>query len=408
MRKYRLLVYALLISFSGYSQISFVTGYYLNNSGKKVSGLIQNQDWNDNPESFNFKLNSGSLEQKMKIEDVIEFGFENIRFKRAEVKVDLTGDQVRDLTGQRAPVYSERRVFLKYLQDGEADLFLYRNNSVLRYFYSIKDEDPQQLIYKRYLQGGKILVNNRYKQQLITSVNCGNKSTKDIQSVSYRQSELDRYFTDYNRCQNASIIKYKTNTENGKLFVKALVGTDFTGMEVEKGLNAGGVSFDKNFFVRAGVEIEYVMPFNRNKWSLFIQPVYRSFKEEQHLTKSYDADFSVKYNSIELAIGVRHYFFLNNTTKLFLNAILSGDLPLKSEVSFENTYMNEDPYLDEFKSGTSFGIGGGVNLHNCFSLELRYNTSRDLTGLKFVDRTYNLDFVSKFNTASVIFTYTLL
>ncbi len=323
------------------------------------------------------------------------------------MQIDLSRDRVRELTAQRAPIFSEKVVFLKYIQDGKADLFMYQDNSVLRYFYRLDEDSPKQLVYKKFLQEGKIAVNNHYQQQLFNDLNCENISSANLRNVSYNRIDLERYFTKYNDCKNWSTSYYNNNT-SGKFNLKVLLGADFTGMEIDNGLNAGGESFDKEFFIRAGAELEYIMPFNRNKWSAFIQPVYRNFKAERNLTKSYNADFSISNQSLELALGLRHYLFLNTSTKLFMNALVSSDLPLNTEVSFMNTNMVEDPYLDEFKSGASFGIGIGMEIYNRLAMELRYNSSRELTGAKFVDKTYSLNFESSYNTASFILTYNLL
>ncbi|RKS44985.1 hypothetical protein BC962_2657 [Gillisia mitskevichiae] len=398
---------SLLLSSIAFSQIQYEEGYYIDNSGNKISGFIENNDWNDNPVSFNFKAAMDSEIQVKTFDGVLEFGLENIRFTKFKVQIDLSRDRVRELTSQRAPLFTQKVVFLKYIQDGKADLFIYQDNSVLRYFYRLDEDSPKQLVYKKFLQGGKIAVNNHYQQQLFNDLNCENNTSSNISNVSYNRIDLERYFTKYNNCKNWST-SYYDNNSSGKFNLKVLLGADFTGMEIDNGLNAGGESFNNEFFIRAGAELEYIMPFNRNKWSVFIQPVYRSFKAERNLTKSYNADFSISNQSIELALGLRHYLFLNTSTKLFINVLVSSDLPLKTEVSFMNTNMVEDPFLDEFKSGASFGIGVGMQIYNRLAMELRYNSSRELNGSKFVDKTYALNFESSYNTASVILTYSLL
>ncbi|WP_034889336.1 hypothetical protein [Gillisia sp. Hel_I_29] len=391
-----------------YAQVKFEKGYYIDVSGNRISGYIENQDWNDNPESFNFKINENSEPEFKTIDNILEFGVANSRFLKAKVQVDLSRNLVRELTENRSPEFTTRVVLLSYLIDGQADLFLYRKNGVLRYFFREDNNIPEQLIYKRYLISGKIAINNYFQQQLFVMLNCSNRDVADYKKISYSKSDLENYFIDYNKCSDAAISNYGKYNSSGKLNIKALVGADFTNMDIENGLNATGISLANEISIRVGAEIEYVLPFNKNKWAVFAQPVYRSFKAEKHLTKSYESDFSINSRSVELAIGVRHYFFLSSTTKLFVNAVVSADLPVNTEVAFANTFMNEDPFLDEFKSGSSFGVGAGATLFNKLAVEFRYNSSRDLNGSRFVDGTYNLDFVSSYGTASLIFTYSFL
>ncbi|WP_034924399.1 hypothetical protein [Gillisia sp. CAL575] len=407
MNKSLLSVFIFLLTTTLFSQILYEEGYYIDKSGNKVAGFIENNDWNDNPVSFNFKTAKDSEIQIKNFDGVLEFGLENLRFSKFKVQIDLSRDRVRELTSERAPLFSEKFVFLKYIQDGKADLFMYQDNSVLRYFYRLDEDSPKQLVYKKFLQGGKIAVNNHYQQQLFNDLNCENNTSSNVSNVSYNRIDLERYFTKYNNCKNWST-SYYNNNSSGKFNLKVLLGADFTGMEIDNGLNAGGESFGTEFFIRAGAELEYIMPFNRNKWSIFIQPIYRNFMAERNLTKSYNADFSISSQSLELALGLRHYIFLNTSTKLFINVLVSSDLPLKTEVSFMNTNMIKDPYLDEFKSGTSFGIGAGLEVFNRLALELRYNSSRNLKGSKYVDRIYSLNFESSYSTTSVILTYSLL
>lgn len=408
MNKIILSILALFITSVACGQIQFEEGYYITQSGEKVLGLIENKDWNDNPENFNFKQNENSEIVSLSVVNVSEFGLLNLRFLKADVEIDLSRDQVRELTSQRAPNFIKKTVFLKYLQDGVADLFFYRENSVFRYFFRLNEESPKQLVYKKFLQGDKIAVNNHYQQQLFTNLNCGNMTISEVEGISYTQTDLEKYFRNYNTCVNSSISNYNKNTSKGKLSLKLLIGSDFTKLDVERGLNADGVQFENEISLRAGLEIEYLLPFNGNKWSAFLQPAYSSFKGEKHLEKMYEADLLVDYTSVEIALGIRHYIFLNNAAKLFLNASVSKDLSIKSEVSFLNTNRAQDPFINDLKSGSSFGIGGGVNLKDKLGLELRYNTSREIYGEKEVINNYYLDWRSKISTFSVIVTYKLL
>jgi hypothetical protein len=149
---------------------------------------------------------------------------------------------------------------------------------------------------------------------------------------------------------------------------------------------------------RIGVEAEIILPFNNNKWSIIFEPTYRSYQAE----KNYDSPFTtskdrieVDYTSIELPLGLRHYFYIDKNTRIFLNAAAFFEKTLDSKIS----YISSNGTEIDISTGLNFVFGGGVKYKN-YSLEFRYETRRNiLGGYEY----YN----AKYSNISLIFGYTL-
>lgn len=122
------------------------------------------------------------------------------------------------------------------------------------------------------------------------------------------------------------------------------------------------------------------MSFNKNKWSVFIEPTYQYFNTEKtmdaHYVEGRILNKEIKYQSIELPIGAKHYFFLNDKSKIFIKVSIIMDFCFNSGLDF----VRNDGSLYrswEIKSTTgnsSFGVG--YNYNNKFGIEVQYQTVR--------------------------------
>ncbi len=150
--------------------------------------------------------------------------------------------------------------------------------------------------------------------------------------------------------------------------------------------------------------MEYILPFNKNKWSISIEPTYQRFEDKgrSKLDKVFNEELfvSVDYSSIELPISLRHYFFLNNDSKIFAN--ISYSFNVKSDVSIEferGDGIKLTPLNG--KSGNNYAFGIGYKLKDRYSLEIRYLTSKEIL------ENY-MAWDSKLQTTSFILGYTIL
>lgn len=83
---------------------------------------------------------------------------------------------------------------------------------------------------------------------------------------------------------------------------------------------------------------------------------------------------TVDYSSIEIPVGFRHYMFLNENSKLFLNLGLKVDLTIKGDLYSEPANLVD---LD-ISSQTNIVFGFGYKFKDKFSAEVRMQTNQEL------------------------------
>ncbi|MEQ9413184.1 MAG: tRNA modification GTPase, partial [Cyclobacteriaceae bacterium] len=174
---------------------------------------------------------------------------------------------------------------------------------------------------------------------------------------------------------------------------------NFFNMMVRPGLDKSSLSianrvsssrdtdFGSKSSYRMGLELEFVLPFNKNKWSLLVEPTYHSFNVTPEMKAAFFYDVSVDYTSIEIPIGIRHYFFIDAKSKVFLNWLYMIDLSMGSTIDFS---VNNN-LVDSYDIGTrgSSVFGGGYNYNNKFNIEIRYGSRDILNSYSFWNSEYS-------------------
>ncbi|WP_066218731.1 outer membrane beta-barrel protein [Formosa haliotis] len=395
MKPQLLLVLLTIITTKSFSQIVFEKGYFIDSDNQRTECLIKNMDWKNNPTDFDYKLSAESEIKKGTIQSVIEFGIHNFsKYIKRTVKMDRSSKVINNLSPNRNPVFHEETLFLKALVEGEANLYQFEDGNLVRFFYSMDNGmTVEQLIFKNYRSTGDLIKeNNRYRQQLLNNLTCKNISSKDIERLKYEKDDLVKIFVTYNQCNNVEQVNFEEKQKKDLFNLTPRIGIKSSSFSIENtSLSSRNVDFGSKIGFRIGLEAEIFLPFNKNKWAIIVEPTYQSFKSEETLENS---NVEVDYSSIELPIGIRHYFFLNNSSKLFVNASYILDIPMNSTVNYDTGSELE------IINSSSIGLGFGYTYNDTYSVELRYNTNRDL--LKDYQY-YNSDY----NTISVIFGYTI-
>ncbi|QED38888.1 autotransporter outer membrane beta-barrel domain-containing protein [Antarcticibacterium arcticum] len=397
-----LVTFCLLVFSTVHSQIKYEQGYIIDHNGNKSDVLIQNAEWKANPSFVNYKTNLNADVRKGTVNEIKEFKVGNFHYVGVKVNVDQSSHITKDLSFDRNPEFKEETLFLRKLVEGPANLFVI-DGSNIRYFYSTREKPIEQLISKRYNVNGRIARNNQFRQQLLSGLQCEGMNLSDVQHLDYRRESLINYFVQYNTCVDNSYV-FESIKREGEFNFYFKGGVQFANLTVERGLNAKGVEMS-GLGYRASVELEYVFPFNRNKWAAYFEPAYRTFSGEKKLTEVFNADLSAQYSSVELGLGVRHYFFLNEDSKLFLNLAYVYDVPVGSEVLFANTNRNMDPVLTDFNSSPSINVGVGLNFKNKYLVEARYGINQEFNGFLEVPENYYLDWRTKYSAVTLMVGY---
>lgn len=391
MKKQITLSLILLSSFLTFSQVKFEKGYFISNNGIKTECLIKNIEWNYNPSEFTYKIEGSEKSKIASISNAKEFGIYNIfKYSRFTVKIDRSKQNLQTLSYNRAPEWSEESLFLKQLVDGGAKLYQYKKSALNKFFYSIDNSNIEQLIYKVYKTNNENVAKNlTYINQLHKKVNCNNYTIEKIKKTNYNQSDLIKYFEHYNYCKNPKKQKetsFKIN--KGDFNLKLTPGVNFSSLSIsndEISQNKYNIDYGSNVTFRVGIEAEYVLPYNKNKWSLFIEPAYTYYKSkiEKEIPNGFinstsTLDTEAEIIRIEMPVGVRYYLFLNNDSKIFINTAFVLALDLDSKIKF-----NLRPDLDDIGSKVYFLGGLGYNLKNKFSIEMRYYSKDILSNYLF-------------------------
>jgi hypothetical protein len=370
MKKTALSFLLIILCVAGYPQILFEKGYFINTHGDKIECLIKNVDWKNNPARFDYKFSEESEIHAAGIQAIKEFGIENSsKYMRSVVKIDRSSEDLSELSMVKNPVFEEDTVFLKVLVEGRASLFIYEEKKLTRFFYETGDTLISPLVYKLYTTNQHdIFYNYNYRQQLFTDLKCRDLSENDFFSLGYSENELVRLFTKYNQCLDAGFTNYD---EKRRDFFNLNIrpGLSLSKLTVDSYSTYQDVDFDVEPTFRAGVEGEFILPFNKNKWSVFIEPTYQYYKSEKDLEKYH---VIVHYESIEIPIGGRYYFFLGKKSKIFVDAAYVLDF------AFNSTLNYEDIWQTELRSLGNFAFGAGYKFHDRLSLELRYQAKREV------------------------------
>lgn len=392
MRKLLILILISLWSIICYSQIKYENGYFINSDGSKITCLIKNMDWKNNPKEFSYKVMENSEELKADIKTVSEFGISNFaKYMRFSVEIDSSSEDMNHLSNNRNPEFSNKELFLKVLIEGKATLFYYEKGTFSKYFYTLDSSNAEQLIFKSYLNSeSEIKENNSFKQQLVNNLKCQKITPADIERIRYRKSDLVRIFTLYNECQNSGNIDYEQSANRDKFNLSVRPGLNYSSLVINSPSEESEIDFGIQLTFRLGVEIESILPFNKNKWALIIEPTFQYFNSENSSNNRY---YEVNYKSIELPIGVRYYLFLNENSKIYLNSSYVIDFDLNSEIS------SVSGRWAEITSSPNWAFGLGYNQKNKYSVEMRYGLSRDIIK--------NSSFDSHYKTFSLILGYNI-
>jgi len=371
-RKLLLSAFSLMLSFSGFAQIEFEKGYFINNAGQRKDCLIKNMDWKDSPTSFLYKASASAQEQSANIDDVSEFGVAGyIKYVRSEVQIDRSSFEVSRLSTNRHPEYVTETLFLRQIIEGTVDLYLYEEGNLRRYYFRVDKEKIEPLVYKKYKRDrATVHENNMYKQQLLNALSCEGLSKDVLERLSYNKASLSKFYVRYYQCSGENYVHYDAKISRDLFNFRVRPGLKVSSLSIQNHVLGGEEKqYGTKLNYRLGAELEFVMPFKKGKWALVVEPTYQQYYGEENVD---NRNSTAEYKSIELPFGVRHYFFLNDQDRVFLNVSYVVDQSFNSSIKFESS-----TYLD-VQSRNNIAIGAGVLLRNRFMLELKYDSPRHI------------------------------
>ncbi|HHH53065.1 MAG TPA: tRNA modification GTPase [Bacteroidetes bacterium] len=379
-----LFILSIFIYVNAYTQIVYEEGYIINNEGQKINCYIKNVDWRNNPDQIQYKISKKGSPKLGTLKNIKEFGIGDfVKFARYRVDIDRSGTNLNSLEKVQQPVFKKETIFLKSLVEGKANLYKYVDENLFRYFYNINQDTAIQLVYKLFQKSELIVGHNEYyKHQLANNLKCSDISLKDISSLEYQEKSLINLFVKYDKCTQKG---YKLFVEKSKrdlfnLFVNAGIKTSSLIID-NSNSNSSQFNFGSDIGYILGLETEFILPFNKNKWSIFVQPNFQYYNStklfENTLVKGGQLEVEVKYKSIEIPVGLKYSLFLNNKSKIFLKGFYVYDFSYDSSIIFKRKDGSLYKSLD-ISTRPTFGLGLGFNYHSMMSIEILYQTSRQI------------------------------
>lgn len=401
MKKLLFIFFISIFSITSYAQITFEKGYFINNTGEKTNCLIKGEDWLNNPTDFKYKANETSETKTATIENIKEFGvYNNFKYQRFTVDIDRSPEMniqnLNEMSVDKNPVFNKEQLFLKALVEGKAILYGYTNTNVRRFFYSTNNSDPIPLIFKNYRNKDNNLIgeNNTFRQQILNVLKCESVLEKDVKNLNHKKEELIEIFQKYNNCGSSDFVINQKKEKKDVFNLNIRLGINNSSASIlfnKKNIDIGNV---KNF--RFGIESEFNLGFNHNKWALIAEPIYNTSYKESEVIESTTQTIFAEYRSLDVALGGRYYFFINQNSKIFINASAVFGIVLDSKIMFGQNGQ-------DLQTTDAFNLAYGLGYkHKNFSIEFRYLDKRTITSNNIISN------IAKYNGLSLILGYSIL
>lgn len=365
------------------AQTQYEKGYFIDNSQNKVECLIKNLDWKNNPKDISFKRTETSEPEVADISSINKFEIYDVAiYVREDVDLDVNSTTSNKLDYSDKLDLKIQTVFLKKLVGGKANLYVYKDANLKRFYYQMNDGLMLLLEYKEYINSdNKISKNQKYKRQLFEDLKCNSLDPNSVQRTDYNQSDFMALFENYNKCVDESTYIFIEKTRKNTLHLNIRPGVNFAKTNYDSPGNNFGIirdfEFNQEVSFRLGLELEYILPFNNNKWAIIFEPTYQYYNTEKTFNSTPDSAVelintaTVEYSSLELPFGFRHYSYLNENSRLFFNASVILDVAFKININYGNSELEGDSV-----SNLAFGVG--YSYKNKYSIEARLFSKREI------------------------------
>lgn len=343
----------------------FEKAYFIDQNNNKVECYIDNKDWKNSPKKFYYKKTETSVIEIKNAFDVKEFGTYNYKYVIKEVLIDRWKDNLTSITDNSAPEFTKEICVLRQLIEGDLNLYEYENELVKKYFIETKKNEIEQLIYKKFYKVVKIndvvkrteqiLINDTYKKQLkqFVSKNCTNES--DLRKLDYNKNALVKFILNSASCQGTlakSFLKSRTFIKSNNFYL--IGGLADSKIAIANKLdNQIKHNLHNEFENRFGFEFEYILPYKSKKWSVLINPIFSKYKTNFDVGNGLEYFY---YQSINMHLGLRRYFKLNEKHKLFVTALSNIELEKSNLYANNGPFKKIFPILQGFSLATSAGL----------------------------------------------------
>lgn len=366
-------------------------GYYITNSNQKVEGYFKPTDFYD-VTSLKFKKALESDYISLPADGITEYGISDVyKFEKHTVDIDASANSFKNIDYGKDPQFVKKDIFLEVILVSDATLYGYNDGSTTKYFYKVNSKNIPitQLVYKTYKVTEQSTANNtQFRQQLYANVKCENDGINSFLKLNYSRKDLISVFEKYNNCAGyvtnvlgvATEERYKVNYT---VFAGAAISTfGITGQNLD-------TNNDNNTVIGGGAEVSLTLP--SRSWSIFAKAEYEQFSAEAKSKYSGQGSsynklmniFSADYKGINLHVGPRYNFLLNQHNKLFIDIAVAIAIPLDGTITQNVVVTNNAGTFDNARyiynpaATAFFNAGLGYMFNNKFGADIRIDTNRD-------------------------------
>lgn len=397
MNKHLLLLIFVFLSLNLSAQSTFDKGYFIDESNNKVECFIKNNDWINAPNEIEYQLLENGQVETRDFNRMSSFQIYNTSQYYIKSVVEI--DERFEIEGFKPEL---KTVVLKVLLEAEASLYSFSTI----FFYKVNEGKIKQLIYKKYVNAvSQLKEDNSFRRELYENLKCDNNIV-DLRKLPYEEEKLIPFFKNYNSCQDSNYTSFADDKKKSIKRFSLLAGvTQYKGEfpiseAASVAPSVGTVTkrelkpSDSSTSFLVGFEGELVLPYQNYSWSIFTAPTFQKISfdavQEKVKPKSFDMGYGTlyldyDYSYLNIPIGVRRYFYLNEKSKLYLDAALSLIVfTEKSEISNFKDISGEFLVLDNSnKSDTptaiSSRIGFGYKYNDKYALSINYVPKSNLS-----------------------------
>jgi hypothetical protein len=373
------------------AQIDFQPGYYIRNDGTKVSCLIKDYGWRNNPKNIVCKTSPDAAPVTIGQESITEFSVGNAKYQRFSIDVDTSAQGLEDLGKSWLSQYRHETAILRVLVEGKATLYVYHDGDRTKFYFKLNTATPQPLVFKQYMsEGGSIATNPGYIAQLFDSLACSSSNLPDPATLRYEAKAFVRYFIAYNTCMKSAYTDYWAKTGKTAIHLYIKPGLDLSSAKLTD-ISSGSTqtyNFGSQSSFRIAAELEIVLPFNGNKWAVVLEPAYLSYSGKT------SSGVQLDYKAIQALLGARYFLIVAGPSKLYLTGSFYADIPANPTLIYENNAV-------QFNARFGASLSAGYRYNDRFGIELKYSIAQSL-----LDNYYYLR--ANLNTTSLSFSCRIL
>ncbi|MBI9068591.1 MAG: outer membrane beta-barrel protein [Salinivirgaceae bacterium] len=356
-------VFLFILSLSNaVAQSNFIEGYYIDSNEDTITGLINYQNWDKNPEEINFKANVESHQIALKPNEIKGFNINNLIYKAATIEIERSPIKLEALNKNPEFDIIERTVFLQILFEGENNLYRYKDEFHKLNLYIGDISNPSLLLYKKYIKffdktspyfksdqythGDLVLEEKTYIGQLLNIFNQDQGYITKIQKTEYSEREILHLFIDFQK-EKKIIPNYIIPKSKNRVNFSVISAVVLTDIHFNSSLTGLYYYEDVNFKTESsyvpGIALDIQLSKNRKNWIFRNELLYASYNLSGSFSnfanhtnlKTFNATFNYSYLKYNLLLK-RNFIFDNHM--LFMNVGLNVSFMMSGENSYSMEY----------------------------------------------------------------------